>query len=164
MVLIKVKKDCSGGNCYLKNALAYVFGKGEHQPFYLNGNGVDLTSVNAAYEQMYDVKKYSGKTSGNPLVHLIVSYDNAVHDPETACLYTDEIAEFFSDRFQTLQCTHCEEQAGGKSLYHTHIIANSVSFSDGKMFRSGRPDLQGFCSHVEQVTGQKAWLTFEPSR
>ena len=164
MVLVKVKRDITGGERYLKNALHYVFGKEDDKPVSISGNGVDTTSVNAAFEQMHNVKKYYGKTSGNPLVHLMVTYDNSVDDPDTAVQYTDEIADYFADRFQTLQCTHHEEQNNGKSLYHTHIVANSVSFTDGMMFKSGRPDLQGFCEHIEEVTGQKTLLKFESNK
>ena len=159
MVEIKVKRDSSGGNAYMKNALHYVHDKNGERPLSLHGNGVDPTSADAAYEQMYAVKHYFGKTSGNPIVHLIVSYDKTVQDAETACRYTEQIAAYYADQFQTLQCTH--EKLHGKSRYHTHIIANSVSFVNGMMFRSGVPEMQGFCHHVEQVTGCKTRLDFE---
>ena len=92
---------------------------------------------------------------------MIVSYDKTVQNAETARLYTEQIASYYADQYQTLQCTHEKVQGDGRSLYHAHIIANSVSYVNGKMFHSGVPEMQAFCQHVQEVTGCRTRLDFE---
>lgn len=164
MVIVKVKRDMSGGENYLKNAIRYVHDKKGELPVSLSGNGVDPTSVTQTYHQMYAVKEYFGKTSGNPLVHIVVSYDNSVRDAQTAGAYTDQIGAYYADQYQTIQCTHQEMQGDGRSIYHCHLVANSVSYQNGKMFHSGREDMQGFLDHVQEVTGCKTRLEFEKAK
>lgn len=159
MDVIKVKRDITGGEKYLKNALTYVHDKNGEIPLSLSGNGVNPASPQSMYEQMRDVKEYFGKTSGNQLVHMIVSYDKSVQDAETACRYTEEIAKYFANDFQTVQCTHYENQ--GNSLYHAHIVANSVSYTNGMMFNSSPQNILQFCDYVHNVTGNPTWLSFE---
>lgn len=39
------------------------------------------------------------------------------------------------------------------SLFHIHIIMNSVSFVDGKLYDSSKENLSKFCDEVERITG-----------
>ena len=160
MDIVKVKRDITGGDAYLHCATGYVHDKKGEAPLSLSGNGVDPYSKRSMHDQMYDVKAYFGKTSGNQIVHIIVIYDNTVRDPATACRYTELLASYYADRFQTVQCTHYEDHHG-KSFYHTHIVVNSVSFVNGMMFHSGWVEMQRFCDYVSMVTGHDAWLDFE---
>ena len=95
MVIIKIKRDISGENRYLKNAVRYVHDKKGVPPIYLSGNGVDYTSANKAFEQMYAVKKYFGKTSGNPLVHIIIGFDKTVVSANMAARLSWSAAAYF---------------------------------------------------------------------
>lgn len=159
MVIIKVKRDISGQERYLKNAIKYVHDKDGEPPISLDGNGVDFKSVTGSFEQMYLVKQYFGKTSGNPLVHIIVGFDQNVKDGETASRLAWSIAAHFMHDYQYLVCTHAKDQKHG--FYHCHIILNSVSFKDGKMFHSGISEMSAFCDYVGWITGRPTKLVFE---
>ena len=84
MVIVKIKRDISGENRYLKNAVRYVHDKKGVPPIFLSGNGVDYTSAQKAFDQMYAVKQYFGKTSGNPLVHFMICFDKSVTTADIA--------------------------------------------------------------------------------
>ena len=60
---------------------------------------------------MYNVKEYYGKTGDNPVMHFVVSYDHStVTEAQTACEYTDKIADYFKDRYQMITAVHQEDQ------------------------------------------------------
>ena len=64
-------RNTFGGCSYLQKALNYTrdtraVGGGAY--------GVDMVDPAVAYQQMMYTKRYFNKTSGNPLIHLIVSY------------------------------------------------------------------------------------------
>lgn len=163
MDIVKVKRDITGGDAYLRFCTAYVHDKNGEIPLSLSGNGVDPYSKKAIHDQMYDVKAYFGKTSGNQIVHIIVIYDHTLREPATACQYTESLASYFADRFQTVQCTHYKDH-DGKSFYHSHIVVNSVSFVDGMMFNSSPQEMLKFCNQVRMVTGHDVWLNFEKTK
>lgn len=54
MVVIKVKRDTSGGEKYLKNAVNYV---GDGRAVEVKGDGVDSYNTKNTYDQMMAVKK-----------------------------------------------------------------------------------------------------------
>lgn len=113
MVVIKVKRDTCGGEKYLKNAVNYV---GDGRAVEIRGYGVDPYNTKNTYDQMMAVKKYFGKTSDNPLMHFVISYDNTVTDRETASFMTEQIAENLVDKYQLITGIHEENQGG--SRYH----------------------------------------------
>ena len=108
---------------------------------------------------MYDVKKYYGKTSGNPLVHIVVAYNDDVKDIDTAAMYGQNCAYYFANKFQVLYCTHAKDFHCG--YYHTHIVVNAVSYLNGQMIVTGYNEMNSFCQYVSQVTGQKCWFYFD---
>ena len=116
------------------------------------GYGVCDTNPDHTYDQMYAVKEYYGKTGDNPVMHFVVSYDkNKVTDPETACVYTDQIAGFFKNHYQMITAVHQEDQKN--SLYHAHIVMNTVNYNNGKLYHSGIAELQKLAMHIRNVTG-----------
>lgn len=122
---------------YLYNALHYTMGIHTDYDKRYSPN-VDIYN---AYEQFLFVKKYFGKTSGNPVFHFIVVYNAkstwGYNDEHTAEM-SHRIASYFSDRYQIVYGIHhkpCYNKCGKcTSLYHVHFIMNSVSYIDGKMF------------------------------
>ena len=44
-----------------------------------------------------------------------------------------------------------------KSWFHVHIVMNSVSFVDGKMFADNKKDIGKFMEHISEVTGDDWW-------
>ena len=44
-----------------------------------------------------------------------------------------------------------------KSWFHVHIVMNSVSFIDGKMFADNKKDIGRFMEYISDVTGDEWW-------
>ncbi len=150
MVYVKLLRDTYGGEKYLRNACAYV----ENSERYIcgGGYGVDPYNLSYAYNQMMGVKRYFSKTSGNPLLHFVVSYDRSVSDPFSAADISNTVVSYFTPEYQLLWCVHGKDR--GCSHYHTHIVLNSVSYVNGKMFHSGPAEMNAFARYVGTVTGQ----------
>lgn len=156
MAEIIVIRNTYGGLRYLKSALDYV---SDERALYQGGYGVNSYSSNDAYNQMTATKAYYNKRSGNPLIHVVISYDSKVKDAETAASYGQKCAAYFASDYQVKYSTHNKDT--GCSSYHTHLIINSVSYVDGHMFNSSYENMNLFCEYVAGVTGQKTQLHFK---
>lgn len=157
MVIVKVKRDISGGKKYLLNACRYLENK--EKLIDVGGIGVYPYNLVITYAQMMAIKEYFGKTSGNPLVHFIVSFDEAVSDAEEACELAAWIAQYFQANHQTLWCVHAKDR--GCSHFHVHIIINSVNYNNGMMYNSCREEILRFCDHVKRLTNRPCRFYFE---
>ena len=158
MGILKVIRHTNKDLNYLHNAINYVL-HGHTAP---DNIGSPNTSIFDAYNQMYAVKKYFGKTSGNPLFHFVVVYDaKTAYDVKRAKYLTAKIAEYFAARYQIIWCVH--EKAMSKrygsisSMYHAHFVMNSVSFIDGKMFANSRSEIYHFLEYIKAVTRDSSW-------
>ncbi len=156
MAKIDIIRNTYRGVNYLQNALNYV---SDSRAMSGGGYGVNPYDPNIAYDQMMAVRQYFGKASGNPLVHIVVAYNNSVKDINTAARFGQQCANFFSSRFQVLYCTHKKDFHCGH--FHTHIIINSVSFINGQMIQTGYNEMKSYCDFITQVTGQKSWFYFD---
>ena len=158
MVIVKIKRDISGENRYLKNAVRYVHDKKGVPPIFLSGNGVDYTSAQKAFDQMYAVKQYFGKTSGNPLVHFMICFDKSVTTADIATRLSWSAAAYFMHDYQYIVCKHFRDH--DFNHYHCHIVLNSVSFKDGKMIHTGRAELEDYCKYISRITEQTTKFEF----
>ena len=71
MVSVIIIRNTYGGDWYLRKGCFYVT---NHQRAYApGGHGVDYTDAYSCYDDMAAVKRYYGKTSDNPLLHIVVS-------------------------------------------------------------------------------------------
>ncbi len=156
MAKIDVIRNTYGGLEYLQRALNYAT---DTRAMYGNGFGVNPYDSNMAYTQMMAVRQYFGKVSGNPLVHIVVAYNDSVRDINTAAKFGQQCAQFFSSRFQLLYCTHEKDVYCGH--FHTHIIINAVSYINGQMIQTGYAEMKAYCNYVTKVTGQKSWFYFD---
>lgn len=156
MAKIDVIRNTYGGLEYLNNALGYV---SDNRAMYRGGYGVNPYDNSMAYNQMLYTRQYFNKVSGNPLVHIIIAYNDQVKDLYTAAQYGNMSAQYFSPRFQILYCTHEKDNTCGS--FHTHIIINAVSYINGQMIVTGYNEMYDFCQYVYQVTGQKSWFYFD---
>lgn len=151
MDMLKVIQNTNSSDDYLYNAIRYIINKTEAVRY--DGYHVDPDN---AYEQMMYVKRYFSKTSGNQLMHFVVSFDvRSVNDEDTALRCGYRIAQYFDDRFQTVFSVHEKDSCYNsklKSMYHVHLILNSVSFIDGKMFAEGKGELASFAEYIGNVT------------
>ena len=147
MVIMDVIRDTQGGLKYLHNACAYL--ENEEKSIYTGGFGVNPYNLNTTYRQMVSVRQYYEKTSGNPLMHFIISFDEAVQTENAAIFYAQNLALFFSSRYQVLYCVHYKPR--GCSLYHAHIIINAVSFVDGLMYNSNPEEINRFSTYTANL-------------
>lgn len=160
MGIFKIIRNTNDWLEYMCNALNYItHGHTEYDKRYsLN------TDIDNPYEQFLLVKKYFGKTSGNPVFHFVVVYNSRStrgDDIRKAEFMSRSISSYFSDRFQLVWCIHrkpMSKQYGScGSFYHAHFVMNSVSYIDGKMFSGNRTELYAFLEHIKKVTGDKSW-------
>ena len=156
MTEIILKRGMPGDDTHLGNALDYV---SDDRALMIGGNGVDYLDSDEAYRQMNDVKKYFGKTKNCALVHLMVSYTQKVDNAETACKFTEQVAGFFNENYQTMYCAH--EKDNECSTYHTHIIINPVNLNDGKIMQTDHENMQPFCKEVSRITGTNYQVEFK---
>ena len=108
---------------------------------------------------MLIVRKWFNKVSGNPLVHIVIAYNDKVTDLEVAAKYGKKCAEFFAGKYQVLYCTHLKDTECGSM--HTHIVINAVSYHNGQMITTGYEEMTFFCQFVSEVTGQKCSFEFD---
>lgn len=160
MVIVKVKRDISGGKKYLMNACRYLENK--EKLIDVGGIGVYPYDLNRTYAQMMAIKEFFGKTSGNPLIHFIVSFDNTISDAEQACEFAAWIARYFQTSHQTLWCVHAKDRSC--SHFHAHIIINSVSYVNGMMYNSSPEEMNRFCAYIKQITGIPCIYVFEKTK
>ena len=151
MVVLKVIQHTNAESNYLAHAIHYIINK-EEMVFY---DGFCVNPDIACW-QMLKVKQYFGKMSGNPLMHLIVSFDTQVNCLQDAVVYAYEIAKYYGNRFQIVYSIHekAQERNGRVlSFYHVHYIINSVSYIDGRMFAQNKGEIHAFGQYVSQVVG-----------
>ena len=156
MVYLKSIRHSNKDNKYLRRACAYL--ENDERAICCGGYGVDPYNLDYTYNQMMAVKRYYSKTSGNPLMHFVVSYDDSVSDVFRATQISETIAGYFASEYQVLWCLHQKDREC--SSYHTHMVVNSVSYRNGKMFHSGPNELNAFASYISDVTGSTCRWTF----
>ena len=156
MGFLKLIVKQNAGKEYLRNAVNYITENADACCY----SGINICPERA-YKQMRKVKKYYGKTSGNQLVHFVVCFNNEVNDIAMAEKYTRKIAEYYKSRYQILYAIHDElrltKSGYARSWFHVHIVMNSVSFVDGKMFADNKKDIGRFMEHISEVTGDDWW-------
>ncbi len=157
MVIVKVKRDTYGGERYLLNACRYL--ENAERSIDCDGYGVDPYQLEYTVHQMMQVKAYFGKTSDNPLMHFVVSFDQSVTDTQRACNLSRQIAAYFHSQYQVLWCVH--EKHRQSSFYHCHIVINSVSYINGMMYHSSATNVQAFCDYVSALTQRPCRFVFE---
>lgn len=147
MVVMDVIRDTQGGLKYLRNACEYL--EDEEKSVYTGGFGVNPYNVNQTYKQMVSIRQYFDKTSGNPLMHFIISFDEVVQKEDDAIMFTKNLASFFSSRHQVLYCVHYKPR--NCSLYHAHIIINAVSFVNGMMYNSSAAEINMYANYATEL-------------
>ena len=108
---------------------------------------------------MLITRQYFNKVSGNPLVHIVIAYNDKVKDIAVAAMYGQKCAMYFTGKYQVLYCTHLKDTDCGS--IHTHIIINAVGYHSGQMITTGYEEMAFFCEYVAKVSGQKCWFYFD---
>lgn len=95
-----------------------------------------------AVADMMATKRRWNKQQRNKAVlgyHLIVSYAPGEVKAEEAHVYGQQLVQrLFADQYEVVLTTHTD-----KEHLHNHIVFNSVSFLDGKMYRNNFKDYFG---------------------
>lgn len=156
MVNVIMIRNTYRGVEYLRNGCFYV--TNHDRAIAPGGFGVNYTDAVACYNNMLAVKQFYRKTSDNPLLHIVVSYNEKVKDIITATRLSTKIAGFFNG-YQYVYCTHEKEREC--SWFHMHLVINSVSYLNGNLISSWVGYMQQFCAHVSAITGQRTWLSIK---
>ena len=78
---------------------------------------------------------------------------------ENACEFADKFARYYMDNYQVIWAVH--EKGHGKSRFHVHLILNSVSYVNGKMFHGDIGEINAYSKYVSKLTKRKVWFEFE---
>ena len=86
----------------------------------------------SAYQDMCETKRRWDNDGGVLAYHIIQAFEHGEVSPHTAheigCQFVQQL---FGDRYEAVIATHLD-----KLHVHNHIVINSVSFADGKKYRS----------------------------
>ena len=159
MDIIKVLNGDPGDIAHLYNLNNYL---ADDRKLNFGGNGVNPNNPVDAFNRMMAVKAYYGKEQNRSLVQIIVSYGDKNMTAEKACQYTEQIALYYKEDYQSLWCTHAADHEC--SQYHTHILLNPVSYKDGRMMNTSLENLRKFEKYVQKVTGNKTDIKFKKKK
>ena len=106
-----------------------------------------------AYSEMMQTKERWDKKNGVQGYHIIHSFAPGEVTPEQAQELGTELARrLLGERFEAVVSTHVDHEH-----IHCHIVFNSVSFMDGKMFRSDFKayfgDIRGISNDISRENG-----------
>lgn len=123
----------------LSNALAYARAPAKAHRLVTGIN----CQAETAYEEMQATKRRWDKRGGVLGYHIIHSYAPGEVTPEEAhAAGVDFTRRLLGERFEAVVSTHTDREH-----LHCHIVFNSVSFMDGKKYRSD------FKSYFEELRG-----------
>lgn len=96
----------------------------------LFASAINCMSAETAYEEMQAIKRSFGKEGGVQGYSFIQSFMPGEVTPEAAHEIAVKLAQrYFGDRYQVVIGTHLD-----KNHIHSHLIVNSVSFTDGQKY------------------------------
>lgn len=103
--------------------------------------------VDTACRDMLDTKRRWDKLKGVQGYHLIHSYaPGEVTAAQAQALSLEFARRLLGDRFEAVVATHTDHEH-----IHSHIVFNSVSFADGRMFRS---DFKAYFGDIRGISNQ----------
>ena len=110
-------------------------------------------SVERAFPEMMQTKERWDKKSGVQGYHIIHSFAPGEVTPERAQELGVEFAQrLLGDRFEAVVSTHVDHEH-----IHCHIVFKSVSFMDGRMYRSDFKayfgDIRGISNDISREQG-----------
>jgi hypothetical protein len=137
----------------VKGALEYITQKEKTEAKLIGGK--NCVPENAA-EEFEAVKRMFGKSDGRQYYHIIQSFSpNDPVDFETAHELGMQLAAYFP-QFQCVVATHKD-----RKHIHNHIVMNSVSFQNGRMFHQTAAQLEQVKVFVNQLCQQHGFSTTE---
>lgn len=147
MDIVKVKGGYTDNHA-LRDLIAYATCS-EKTKGYIGAIGTNPYDPDKMLEQMQFVKRAYGKSDGNyrQLRHIIISPDPQWGiTVDVAYRMAYDIAKFYGNRYQICFGVHMDTDH-----VHIHMIQNTVSYVDGKLFSGAWLELNEFKMHVRQV-------------
>ena len=154
-IIVKIKRQSDGGIGYLHNMCHYVR---DHRAIAKGGYGLNIEDPEIAFSQMVWIRKYYGQVSTNPLIQIVVSFDEGTDNIQSAILLAPKIASYFNSEFVYLWCIHHADK--DSAHYHMHILLHSVNLRNGNLYHSSRYNMTGLCYHIEKLTYMQCHLIF----
>jgi len=135
----------------LDNSIRYVLNTDKTQQQMLVA-GINCLPEQA-YQEMMQTKERWDKKNGVQGYHIIHSFSPGEVTPEQAQELGIEFARrLLGERFEAVVSTHVDHEH-----IHCHIVFNSVSFMDGKMYRSDFKayfgDIRGISNDISRENG-----------
>ena len=116
----------------LKNAVAYAANPDKNMERVLEGSSG--CSIDNAHLQMKETKDRYGKKGGVIGYHIIQSFAPSEVTPEQAFEISSEfVYRYLALKYEAVWSTHVD-----RNHTHSHIVFNSVSYTDGKKYVSNR--------------------------
>ena len=107
-------------------------------------------TLDKSFLQMQETKRRWDKHGGILGYHIIHSYAPGEVTPEQAHEAGVEFARrLLGDKYEAVVCTHTD-----RDHLHCHIVFNSVSFMDGKKYRS---DFKSYFHDLRGISNEVSW-------
>lgn len=149
MAISKILHMKEGGGGFqarhLKRSLEYVMNPEKTQ----NGRLVGAVNcqADAAFRQMMDTKQKFGKTDKRQGYHIILSFKEGETEPDKAFEITQRfVSEYLGSEYEAVFVVH-----DNTAHVHSHIVFNSVSFTDGKKYRYEKGD---WAKYIQPITNR----------
>ena len=135
MPIIRFINDRNREHLQLRKIIEYVKREDKLSERYITGIGIN---PDTAYQDMTFAKKMLHQEDGKQYLHLVVSCDQILRQPDAVHGIGKEIAAFYKD-YQVLVATHSDT-----ANLHCHLIINSVNMQTGKKLSQSRKDFWRF--------------------
>ena len=142
--IIEQKYYCENSICNLINYALDI----NKTHGYIGAIGANAHEPEAMIQQMMAVKTGFEKNKGyRQARHIVVSFEDREEvTPKIAYFIAYDIAHFYSNKYQICFGIHMNTDN-----IHIHLIQNTVSFTDGKLFSGAGCELCQFKQHVNNV-------------
>ena len=158
-IIVKIIKRSDARIGYLHNMCRYVR---DHRAIEKGGNGVNILDPEKAFAEMVWIRQYYGQVSTNPLIQIVVSFDEWTDNIQSAKVLAPQIADIFKNEYMYLWCLHHNDKESAH--FHMHILLHSVNIVNGNLFHSSIYNMNGFCYHVTRLTHLPCQLIFEDTK
>lgn len=142
MPIIRFINDRNREYSQLRKVIEYVKREDKLSERYITGIGINSDT---AYRDMIFAKEMLHQESGKQYLHLVVSCDQIIKQPDAVHEIGREIAAFYKD-YQVLVATHSDT-----ANLHCHLIINSVNMQNGKKLSQRRKDFWKFREFANTV-------------
>lgn len=142
MSIIRFINDRNRKASQLRGILRYATREGTIERQYVSGMGIN---PDTAFEEMIAAKRMFHQEEGKQYLHLVVSCDQIMQQPDIMNQIGKEFANFYAD-YQVLMVTHTD-----KKNLHSHLVINSVNMQTGKKLSQKRKDFWKFLKYANQI-------------